>query len=235
LKGLISLARTVDMSATEDHQKLVDQTIVEFKKRGIECIDFEKHVGETGTKRPDLWLPDFHTLVEVKTFAPQKREIEEEQRIAKELSGGQAAGYWPTVFHERFAKDLGSARRKFREHPTHHTAVLFYDLHSFIFAQTPEELLRGQEYFEYAFPKDRTEQAWQVGYGHRMRQLRRDLNQEIGAVVFDIGQNAFRVFYNHFTDKIRQIDKRIFNLPEDEHFEYVDDPVSPRFIRLDRQ
>ena len=81
------------MSASEDHQKLVDQTIAEFKKRGIECIDFEKHVGETGTKRPDLWLPDFHALVEVKTFAPQKREIEEEQRIAKELSGGQASAY----------------------------------------------------------------------------------------------------------------------------------------------
>ena len=46
-------------------------------------------------------------------------------------------------------------------------------------------------------------------------------------MVFDIGQNAFRVFYNHFTDKIRRIDKRIFNLPEDEHFEHIDDPVSP--------
>src|SRR5215208_207490 len=94
------------MSASEDHQKLVDQTIAEFKKRGIECIDFEKHVGETGTKRPDLWLPDFHALVEVKTFAPQKREIEEEQRIAKELSGSQAAGYWHPLFVERFSSTL---------------------------------------------------------------------------------------------------------------------------------
>jgi hypothetical protein len=51
------------MSASEDHQKLVDQTIAEFKKRGIECIDFEKHVGEKATKRPDLLLPDFNTLV----------------------------------------------------------------------------------------------------------------------------------------------------------------------------
>jgi hypothetical protein len=223
------------MSAADDHQKLVDQAIADLKKRGVECIDFEKHVGETGSKRPDLLLPDFNTLVEVKTFAPQKREIEEEQRIAKELRGSQASAYWQPVFHKRFGKDLGSARRKFKEYPTHHTAVLFYDLHSFIFAQTPEELLRGEEYFEFAFPKDRTEQARQVGYGHRMRQLRRDLNREIGAVIFDIGQNAFRVFYNHFTDKVRRIDKRIFNSPVDEHFTYIDDPVKPQFIRLDKQ
>jgi hypothetical protein len=223
------------MSAANDHQELVDQTIAEFNRRGIECIDFEKHVGKKATKRPDLLLPDFNTLLEVKTFAPQKREIEEEQRIAREFSGGQAAAYWHPTFHERFAKDLRSARRKFREHPTHHTAVLFYDLHSFVFTQTPEELLRGEEYFEYAFPKDRTEQARQVGYGRRMRQLRRDLNREIGAVVFDIGQNAFRVFYNYHTDKIRRIDKRIFASPVDEHFTYIDDPVKPQFIRLDKQ
>jgi hypothetical protein len=235
LKRLVTPARTADMSAADDHQKLVDQTIAEFEKRGIECIDFEKHVGETGRKRPDLCLPDFHTLVEVKTFAPQKREIEEEQRIAKELSGEQATGYWHPLFMERFRDQLQTARRKFREYPTYHTAVLFYDLHSFIFAQTPEELLRGQEYHEYVFPRDNPQLT--VGYrsGYKDRQLRPDLNQEIGAVVFDIGHNAFRVFHNHFTDKIRRIDKRIFNLPEDEHFEYVDDPVSPRFIRLDRQ
>jgi hypothetical protein len=223
------------MSASEDHQKLVDQTIAEFKKRGIECIDFEKHVGETGTKRPDLLLPVFNTLLEVKTFAPQKREIEEERRIAKEASGGQAAAYWYPTFHERFAKDLGSARRKFREYPTHHTAVLFYDLHSFTFAQIPEELLRGQEYHEYVFPRDNPQLT--VGYrsGYKDRQLRPDLNQEIGAVVFDIGHNAFRVFYNYFTHKVRRIDTRIFALPVDEHFVYIDDPVSPQFIRLDKQ
>ena len=223
------------MSASEDHQKLVDQTIAEFKKRGIECIDFEKHVGETGTKRPDLLLPDFNTLLEVKTFAPQKREIEEEQRIAKELNESQATGYWPAVFYQRFAKDLGSARRKFREYPTHHTAVLFYDLHSFIFAQIPEELLRGQEYHEFFYPKDNPQIT--VGYrsGYKDRQLRPDLNQEIGAVVFDIGHNAFRVFYNYFTHKVRRIDTRIFALPADEHFVYIDDPVSPQFISLDKQ
>jgi len=205
------------MSASEDHQKLVDQTIAEFKKRGIECIDFEKHVGETGRKRPDLFLPDFNTLLEVKTFAPQKREIEEEQRIAKEFSGGQAAAYWHPVFHKRFGKDLKSARKKFAEYPTHRTAVLFFDLHSFIFAQTPQDLLQGQEYHEYFYPKDNPQLT--VGYrsGYKDRQLRPDLNQEIGAVVFDIGHNAFRVFYNYFTHKVRRIDTRIFALPVDEH------------------
>ena len=223
------------MSASEDHQKLVDQTIAEFKKRGIECIDFEKHVGEKATKRPDLLLPDFNTLVEVKTFARQKREIEEEQRIAKELNESQATGYWQPVFHKRFGEDLKSARRKFMEHPTRPTAVLFYDLHTFIHAQTPEDLLRGQEYHEYVFPKDNPQQTVGYRFGYKDRQLRRDLNQEIGAVVFDIGHNAFRVCYNHFTHKVRPIDKRIFNLPVDEHFEYIDDPVRPRFIRLDKQ
>jgi hypothetical protein len=235
LKRLISPARTVVMSASDDHQKLVDQTIAQFARRSVACIDFEKHVGEARTKRPDLWLPDFHALVEVKTFAPQKREIEEEQRIAKELNEGQASAYWHPLFVERFKDQLKSARRKFREYPTHSTIVLFYYLHSFIFEQTPEELLRGQEYFEFVFPKDKPQQTVQYGFGYKDRQLRRDLNQEIGAVVFDIGQNAFRVFYNHFTDKIRRIDKRIFNLPEDEHIEYVDNPVSPQFIRLDSQ
>ena len=124
------------MSASLEHQKLVDQTVTYFKARGISCIDFEKHVGEKATKRPDLLLPDFNTLIEVKTFAPQKREIEEEERIAKELSEEQATGYWHPLFMERFRDQLQTARRKFREYPNHHTAVLFYDLHSFIFAQT---------------------------------------------------------------------------------------------------
>jgi hypothetical protein len=214
---------------------LVDQTVTYFEARGISSIDFEKHVGEKATKRPDLLLPEFNTLIEVKTFAPQKREIEEEERIARELSGGQAAGYWHLVFHERFADHLRSARRKFREYPTHHTAVLFYDLHTFVFAQTPEELLRGQEYHEYVYPRDNPKLTVGYRFGYKDRQLRRDLNREIGAVVFDIGHNAFRVFYNHFTDKVRRIDKGIFNLPGDEHFAYIDDPVSPRFIRLDKQ
>lgn len=223
------------MSASEDHQKLVDQTIAEFKKRGMECIDFEKLVGETGRKRPDLCLPDFHTLVEVKTFAPQKREIEEEQRIAKELREEEATGYWHPLFVERFRDQLQTARRKFREYPTHSTIVLFYDLHSFIFAQTPEELLRGEEFYKFGNLIENPQQTVLLDHGYRKRQLRPDLNQEIGAVVFDIEQNTFRVFYNYFTDKVRRIDKRIFNLPVDEHFVYVDDPVSPRFIRLDKQ
>jgi hypothetical protein len=221
------------MNAETEHQKRVDVTITYFQEREIQCVDFEDYVGHESSKRPDLLLPSFNTLIEVKTFAPQKQEIKEAQRIGKELTEGKVSAYWHPTFYDRFGDHLRSARRKFRAYPTHHTAVLFYDLHAFTHEQTPEDLLRGQEYFEFANLKADPEQVVQVGYGRSNRHLRPDVNTEIGAVVFHIVHNTFKVFHNHFADKIRRIDKRVFPLSEDQHFEYIDDSVEPRIIRLD--
>jgi hypothetical protein len=226
------LLKTIVMTTSDDHQKRADDTITCFHERGITCTDFEIHVGHDDSKRPDLWLPEFNTLIEMKTLAPQKREIKEARRIDQEMLEGKVSAYWLPTFHDRFGVHLRSARRKFRAFPTYHTAVLFYDLHTFIHAQTPEDLLRGEEYVTFGFPEDRPEQAVQVGGGYRKRQLRKDLNNEIGAVVFHTGQNTFRVFHNHFAEKLRQIERGIFALPEDEHFEYVDDRVNPQIIKL---
>ncbi len=63
------------VSASSEHQRLVDETIAYFQERDITCIDFEEHVGGETRKRPDLLLPDFNALLEVKTFAPQEREL----------------------------------------------------------------------------------------------------------------------------------------------------------------
>jgi hypothetical protein len=223
------------VSASSDHQRLVDETIAYFQEQDITCIDFEEHVGVETRKRPDLLLPDFNTLLEVKTFAPQEREIEEAHRIGKELSEGETSAYWHPTFYDRFGDHLRSARQKFRIYPNYNTAVLLYDLHSFVHAQTPEELLRGEEYYEFGYLKDDPEQTVLVDYGYKKRHLRRDVNHEIGAVVFHTGQNTFRVFHNHFAEKIRRIDKGIFALSEDEHFEYIDDSVNPQIIKLEEQ
>ena len=48
-----------------------------------------------------------------------------------------------------------------------------------------------------------------VDYGYKKRQMRRDVNQQIGAVFFHTGKDTFRVFHNHFAEKIRRIDRRI--------------------------
>jgi hypothetical protein len=221
------------MNAEIEHQKRVDVTITYFQEREIQCVDFEEYVGHESLKRPDLLLPTVNTLIEVKTFAPQEQEIKEAQRIGKELTEQKASAYWHPTFNDRFGDHLRSARRKFRVYPTYHTAVLFYDLHSFVHEQTPEELLRGQEYFVFANLKADPKQVVQVGYGHNERHLRQDVNTEIGAVIFHTSHNTFKVFHNHFADKIRRIDKRIFPLSEDQHFEYIDDSVEPKIIRLD--
>ncbi len=95
--------------------------------------------------------------------------------------------------------------------------------------------MRGEEYYEFAFLKDDPEQTVLVDYGYKKRHLRRDVNHEIGAVVFHTGKDAFRVFHNHFAEKIRRIDKGIFALSEDEHFEYIDDSVNPQIIKPEEQ
>jgi hypothetical protein len=128
---------------------------------------------------------------------------------------------------------LRSARRKFRVYPTYHTAVLFFDLHAFTHEQTPEDLLCGQEYFEFGNLKDYPEQIVQVGYGRNNRHLRRDMNTEIGAVVFHSGHNTFKIFHNHFADKNRRIKRNIFVLSGDQHFEFVDDNVNPQILKLE--
>jgi hypothetical protein len=61
------------------------------------------------------------------------------------------------------------------------------------------------------------------------------MNTEIGVVIFYTGHNTFRVFHHHFAEKNRRIDRGIFALSEDEHFEYVDDGVNPQIIKLEEQ
>jgi hypothetical protein len=114
-----------EMNAEVEHRKCVEATITHFHERRIQCVDFEELVGREGSKRPDLLLPMFNTLLEVKTFAPQEQEIKEAQRIGKELNEGNIAAYWHPTFYDRFGDHLRSARRKFRVYPTYHTAVLF--------------------------------------------------------------------------------------------------------------
>ena len=138
-------------------------------------------------------------------------------------------------FFDRFGEDLSHSRKKFRVYPEYHTAVLFYDLHSIFHKQSPEDLLLGQESYEIAIPKDKSQTPFPVGYGRKKRQLRRDKSSEIGAVVFHTDDNAFKIFHNRFADSKRRINPNIFALPEDEHFEYIDDYVDPQIVRLKRE
>jgi hypothetical protein len=220
------------MSADTNHQECVDLTISYFRERGITCEDYELQIGDDPAKRPDLILPDFHTFIEVKTFSPQQQELEKAQRIAQDLMEGKVVTYWPPTFYNRFHDDLSHSRRKFRVYPEYHTAVLFYDLHSVLHQQSPEELLLGQEYVEVAFPEAEPRDPIRVNDGRKERQLRRDKNTEIGSVVFHTGHNTFRIFHNGYANPVRQIDQNIFALPDDEHFKYIDDSRNPRLVPL---
>jgi len=95
------------MNAEAEHHKRVQATLTYFQVRGIRCEDFEKRAGPDPAKRPDLLLPDFPTVIEVKTFAPQEQEIKEAQRIGgKELAGGKVSAYWHPTFYDRFGDHL---------------------------------------------------------------------------------------------------------------------------------
>lgn len=218
------------MSNETEHQQCVDLTIAYFQVRGIACEDFELQVGHAAVRRPDLTLPEFHTLIEVKTFKRLEKEREEEQRLGQDFLAGKVSAYFYPTFYNRFDKDLRHARQKFREYPKHHTAVLFFDQHSMFHKQSPEDLLLGQEYYTFAFPNDASQNSGPLRYGRNKRQLRQDKNHEIGAVVFHTVGNAFQVFHNRFADTGRRIHPDIFALPEDEHFEYIDDSGDPKII-----
>jgi len=223
------------VNAEVEHQKCVKATIKYFQERGIRCFDFEEMIGHQAVKRPDLLLPDFHTLLEVKVLVPQDSELQGERRLGKELLSGEAVGYSPIDFFNRFSDHLENSRRKFREYPDHHTAVIFFDLRAFFYKQSPETLILGQEFWKIAVPEDKRGQVYQVGAGHNMRQLRRDLNTEIGAVAFYTGGNSFKIFHHRFAGRIRHIDQNVFSLPEDQHFEYIDDSGKPDINPLDGQ
>ena len=223
------------MSNENEHQRYVNLTIAYFQERGITCEDYEVQVSHDPAKRPDLILPDFGTLLEVKTFKRLQQERQEEQRLSQELLAGKVRAYWRPNFFKRFGDDLSLSRKKFRVYPDHHTAVIFYDLHSIFHKQNPEDLLLGQKSLEIAFPKDAPHDAFPVGYDRKERQLRRDKSREIGAVVFHTDRNAFKVFHNRFADTIRRVNPAIFALPADEHFEYIDDSVNPEIKPLERK
>ncbi len=106
------------MSSQREHQESVELTIACFQERGIRCEDNEARVGHDDAKRSDLILPDFETLLEVKTFKPKQQERQEEQRIAQELLSGNSAYGYPEFF-DRFGKDLSHSRKKFRECPNY--------------------------------------------------------------------------------------------------------------------
>ncbi|MBD0395442.1 MAG: hypothetical protein ICV52_16745 [Microcoleus sp. C1-bin4] len=160
---------------------------------------------------------------EVKTFQPKQRELQEAQSLGQELLSGKAVAYWHREFFDRFGRDLSHSRKKFREYPDYHTAVVFYDLHSIFHVQNPEDLLLGEDIWKITT-------SGLVPSEPKKRQLRRDKNKEIGAVVFHNGRNAFQIFHHHFADPIRRINPAIFGLAEDEHFEYIDDSVNPQII-----
>ena len=218
------------VSNQTEHQKCVGHTIACFQERGIRCEDNETQVGDAAAKRPDLILPDLDTLLEVKTLKPKQRELQEAARIWQEARSGKASAYWFPEFFDRFGDDLSDSRKKFREYPDYHTAVIFYDLHSIVHKQIPEDLLLGKEVWTIPFPEKEAQEVFPVGSERKKRQLRRDKSMEIGAVVFHTERNAFKIFHNRFADPIRCIDRSIFALPEDEHFLYIDDREYPQII-----
>jgi hypothetical protein len=220
------------MSADIEHQKCIDQTISYIEQRGITCQDYEKLIGDNPSKRPDLLLPDFHTFIEVKTFSPQQEEREETQRLGQDFMAGKVTAYWHPDFFDRFGDDLRHSRRKFRDYPEYHTAVIFYDLHSIFHEQSPENLLRGQESWQVAFSENEAPQPYLAGYERTKRQLRRDKSRDIGAVAFHVDHNAFKIFHNRYAHPVRRIDRKIFALPDDEHFEYIDDKRDPKIVPL---
>ncbi len=220
------------MSYKTEHQKCIDLTIAYFRERGVTCEDYEAQVGHEASKRPDLILPDFATLLEVKTFTPQEKELQEAQRLSQDFVAGKVSAYWHPDFFDRFGDDLRHSRQKFREYPGYHTAVIFYDLHSIFHQQSPEDLLLGQESWEIGFLENDPRQPSLVGYERKKRQLRRDKSNDIGAVAFHTGRNAFKVFHNHFADPKRRINPDIFALTEDQHFVYRDDRINPQIIPL---
>src|SRR5215213_9182218 len=118
------------MSNQTEHQQCVDLTIAYFQERGIACKDYELQVGHAAVKRPDLILPEFETLIEVKTLKRLQKEREEEQRLRQDFLAGKVTAYFLPGFFDRFGEDLSDSRKKFRVYLVYHTAVLFYDLHS---------------------------------------------------------------------------------------------------------
>jgi len=212
------------------HDKCIQTLKLWFEERSIACVDFEERMGNQNIKRPDLLLPVFRTLIEVKTIQPQEQEINEERRIAQDLKTTRITTYWHPEFRGRFLDDLKEARRQFRNFSSYSTAVIFFDFHSTFHRQDPVTLLRGQEYLTVAVPKDPKIPPHPIKSGHNERPLRHDLNNEIGAVIFATDRNTFSIYHNQAAEKIRRLPKEVFSLQQDKHFKYYDDKINPKIV-----
>jgi hypothetical protein len=212
------------------HKNCIDVLKIWLQERNIDCVDFEEKVGNQDVKRPDLLLPSYNTLIEVKTMQPKEDQISEEKRITQDLQASRVASYFHPTFRERFFDDLKQARKQFRGFPNHSTAVIFFDFHSSFHRQDPIMLLRGQQYLTIAVPKNPKIKPFPIKSGHSDRPLRHDLNNEIGAVVFPFDRNEFRVFYNQTADESRKIPKGLFSSPKDKHYKYFDDNNNPVIV-----
>lgn len=180
-----------------------------FKKRGVHCVDFEKEAGNQPVKRPDLYLPDFHTFTEIKTFHEMEAEQKETERMLNELETEGITTNWPPTFYSRFDDDLKDSRKKFRNHPDAATAVIFFDVHGAFHSQDIEEIILGEEVVNISAHSMRTI--------HRKQSIQPNKNNELGAVVEHLGNNKFKVIHNSFAEKHRRINPEIFKNEGDIH------------------
>jgi hypothetical protein len=219
------------METISEHDKCVNIVIDYFKSQNIRCEDFEKIVGPTGPKRPDLLLPDFKTLIEIKTFLPTENQMKMEEYLVEQANLGISIASDLPIERDRFDDDLTDSRRKFREFPDYSTTVIFFDLHKWIHAQIPELLLGGETRIHYDTSKFPAEP---IISEQRERPVRRDWNTEIGAIVFfEKSRNIYKVYYNVFAELSRRISSDIFKSGGNEHYDFVSDIIQPKFSKIE--
>jgi len=216
----------------QDHDECVRKVMDYFSLKNIKCENFEKIVGADGPKRPDLLLTDLNTLIEIKTIAPSAEEKEEEDKIKRMVSDGGTASYTYPIFRTKFKDDLEDSRRKFRNFEDYSTVVIIFDLFGFHFKQRPELLLCGEQQLNITIPNDSKEEPYVNSSQQNDRCIRRDLNTEIGAIVFYDDKDFFKIFYNIFCEDKRRIDSTIFNFDNNEHYNFIDDKSNPLIVKL---
>lgn len=200
---------------TRKHDECVKHFSQLMQRRGLECEKFEIQVYKEGHKQPDLIIPRFNTLVEIKTLQPEKTDIDRVQDIETQLKNKNIANYKHPDYHQRFLDLLESARRQFRSHLGYSTMVVVYDLFEFWVKQDPQILMEGQQKIQVSVPKDTSLSSRVTEVFFHEKPFRESLNTEIGAVVFLKRDSEDLVVYiNNFANRV-QPNRKMFNEQDD--------------------
>ena len=195
----------------EIHANCVRDFIAQMKLRRIRCMYFEGIPSLRNMKQPDLLIPSYKVLVEIKTLQPEPEDEKILADINRQIKKGGLASYSHPDYYERHLRLISAARKQFRPHKGFKSLVVVYDMFDFFLKQDPQILMEGMQKIIVRVSRDPRHKSYVSSVEYDHKPFRGNLNTEIGAVAFRKRQgDGFIVYQNILADRSRTLGTSLF-------------------------